>query len=139
MTASILPTCILFVLTQTRRDRDRPLVQFHLQAGIYHLFPHKQWRTIRGAGEPWPPMQKLGTRLSFTPPPPYLGCGPINIRHIFFLMFHGFCAHANTDRLAPPPPPEDSFLDLCTYHTILHLYSYHLPPASFPHSGKLQK
>ena len=35
--------------------------------------------------------------------PQYYGCGPINISHILFLMFYGFCAYTNTDRLAPPP------------------------------------
>ena len=39
-----------------------------------------------------PPMKKLG-RAECVPQDE--GCGPINLRHIFFLVFDGFCVYTN--------------------------------------------
>ena len=44
------------------------------------------------------PNEKVGGQCVLPPPPILM----FNIRYIFFLMFSGFCAHTNTDRLCPP-------------------------------------
>ena len=77
---------------------------------------YEQWhrKGARGAPPHTHTQEKGWGRVVCSPPPNIRVVNQIilaPIGHIFFLMFYGFCAHTNTDRLAPPPT-EDSILCL---------------------------
>ena len=74
----------------------------------------------------WNPMKRLVGSLPSPPPPQYYGCGPINIRHIFFLIFYGFgmCAHSLYYYWQDCPPP--SQLRIASYASLMNVVDIHV-------------